>query len=263
MRTLAFLTQKGGAGKSTLASNLAVAATLAGERVVVLDLDSTRSLATWAKQRGRPDIAVESVPPGKLAKTLEAVAKKGVTLAILDAPGHDGEEFDAAIAAADLCIIPSRPNAFDLWASEITRVKVKAAGKDYAFLLNQCPPAQQNQRVEQGAKALQAMGGLLAPLVSARVDYQEAARQGLAVCETHPHGVAAQEIRDLWSGLKRRFKKSVAKPTPAPAAKVEAKPESKVEAKVEAPAPVKLAAKAAAKPVAARKVAAKQTRKAA
>lgn len=226
MRTIAFVTQKGGAGKSTLASSISVAARLAGEKVFLIDMDPLQSLVKWSKNRKTSDVPVEHIPPAKLAKALAALEKKGVTLVVIDAPGHDSEFSSAAVRAADLCIIPARPNAFDLWASEVTRAHVKASRKDYAFLLNQCPPAQQNARVEQGAKALEAIGGLLSPLISARVDYQEAARQGLGVGELNPDGVAAQEIRELWSSIKRRMKKGapIAKIEPKTAAKPVSKP---------------------------------------
>ena len=240
MRTIALVTQKGGAGKSTLASNISVAARLAGERVFVIDLDPLQSLVNLSKLRGQSEIAVEHIPASKLAKALEALEKKGVTLVVIDAPGEDSENLAAAVRAADLCIIPARPNVFDLWASEVTRVKVKEAGKEYTFLLNQCPPAQQSLRVDQGAKALQAMGGLLAPLVSARVDYQEAARLGLGVGELHPRGVAAQEMRELWASIKRRLKKGVAT----------AKAETKQVGKGEAKAAIKAAESAEPKVVA-------------
>lgn len=219
MRTIAFVTQKGGAGKSTLASSVAVAARGAGERVFIIDLDPLQTLVKWAGARETPDIGVEHVPPAKLSKALAALEKKGVTLVVIDAPGQDGEHVAAAIRAADLCVIPARPNAFDLWASEVTRAQVKERGCDYAFLLNQCPPSQQTARVELGAKALQAMGGLLAPLVSSRVDYQEAARLGLGVSEYNPDGVAAQEMKELWSAIKRRLKRAPAKETPKEAVK--------------------------------------------
>jgi len=238
MRTIAFVTQKGGAGKSTLASSIAVAARSSGERVFIIDLDPLQSLVKWSKAREATDVPVEHVPPAKLGKALVALEKKGVTLVVIDAPGADTEYTDAAIRAADLCIIPARPNVFDLWACELTRISIKDKKKDYAFLLNQCPPAQQTARVDQGAQALQEMGALLAPLVSARVDYQEAARLGLGVCELNPEGVAAQEMRELWQSVKRRLKKG------APAGKAEPKTEAKVEAKIEAKIEAKAEAKA-------------------
>jgi chromosome partitioning protein len=259
MRTIAFVTQKGGAGKSTLASSISVAARHAGEKVFIVDMDPLQSLVKWSQNRKATDVPVEFIPPEKLSKALAALEKKGITLVVIDAPGHESEHSAAAIRAADLCIIPARPNVFDLWASEKTRAYIKEKGKDYVFLLNQCPPAQQNARVEQGAKALHAMGGLLSPLISARVDYQEAARQGLGVHELNGDGVAAQEIKELWSSIKRRMKKGApaAKPEPKAAAKIEAKPapkaEMRPEAKVEKPAAkvgVKPSAKPAAKPAA-------------
>jgi chromosome partitioning protein len=205
MRTIAFVTQKGGSGKSTLAACLAVAAHEKGERVFLIDTDPLMSLSKWAKARGEQDIAVECVPAPKLQSALAVLAKKGVTLAIIDTGAGESPAAAAAIKLADLCIIPARPNAFDLWASELTRKACSAARKEFAFLLNQCPPAQQNARIEDGAKALEAMGGLLTPLVSTRVDYQEAARHGLGVTELNPHGVAAEEMRDLWASVKRRM----------------------------------------------------------
>ena len=204
MRTIAFVTQKGGSGKSTLAACLAVAAHEKGERVFLIDTDPLMSLSKWAKARGDKDIPVEWVPAGKLASALSMLEKKGITLAIVDTGAGESPAAAAAIKAADLCIIPARPNAFDLWASELTRKACSAARKEFAFLLNQCPPSQQSARIEDGAKALEAMGGLLTPLVSTRVDYQEAARHGLGVTELNPHGVAAEEMRDLWASMKRR-----------------------------------------------------------
>ncbi len=205
MRTIAFVTQKGGSGKSTLASSLAVAAHEAGERVFVLDMDPQHSLLSWAKTRGVDDVPVAAVTSGRLPATLAALEKNGFTLAIIDTAGAEGGSAEAAMKAADLNIIPSRPNIFDLWASELTRKTLKALRAEFVFVLNQCPPAQQSARVEEGAAALEAMGGLITPLVLARVDYQEAARHGWGVTEINPNGAAAEEIKTLWSSIKRRL----------------------------------------------------------
>ncbi len=207
MRTIALVTQKGGSGKSTIASSLAVAALEAGERVFIIDMDPQASLLRWFKERRENDIAVEAVAPGKLNAALTALEKSGVTLVIIDTAGSDNAASVAAMKAADLCLIPCRPNAFDLWASEATRKLVREMRKEYAFLLNQCPPAQQTARVEEGSKALEAMGGLITPLIGARVDYQEAARIGWGVTELNPSGMAAEETRKLWASIKRRMAK--------------------------------------------------------
>ena len=211
MKTIALVTQKGGAGKSTLASSLAVAAHEAGERVCLIDLDPQATLTTWGKTRGEADIPVVAATPAKLPAVIAALADKGVTLAFIDTPGAEGPAASAAMSAAQLCLIPARPTAFDLWASANTREALKRGKGDYVFVLNQCPPAQQSARIEEGVAALEAMGGLLSPLVLARVDYQEAARLGWGVTELNPHGAAAGEMRALWASLKKRLAKA-AKP---------------------------------------------------
>jgi chromosome partitioning protein len=207
MRTISLVTQKGGSGKSTLASCLAVAAQEAGERVFIIDMDPLKTLVNWSKLRGEADIPVEIVPGGKLTPVLNMLEKKGVTLVIIDTPGTSSPATEAAMRHSDLVIIPARPNVFDLWASETTRKVARQLRREYAFVLNQCPPANQSARVEQGAKALEAMGGLLTPLISARVDFQEAARNGWGVSEINPNGDAAEDIRKLWSSIKRRMAK--------------------------------------------------------
>ncbi len=205
MRTIAFVTQKGGAGKSTLAASLAVAAQDMKETVCVVDMDPQGSLTNWARTRGCDDVTVVASGAARLPGTLAGLAAKGFTLAIIDTPGAEGPASSAAMATADLNIIPARPSLFDLWASANTRAALKAIGADFVFLLNQCPPAQQSARVRDGAEALEEMGALITPLILARVDYQEAARHGCGVTELNPNGAAAEEMRALWTSIRRRL----------------------------------------------------------
>jgi chromosome partitioning protein len=260
MRTIAFITQKGGSGKSTLASSLAVAAFEQNERVCVVDLDPQGSLTNWSKARGLDDVPVVASTSAKLPAALGELEKKGFTLVIIDTPGAEGSASTSAMKAADLSIIPSRPSVFDLWASAQTRAALRETQSDYVFLLNQCPPAQQSARVEEGVAALEEMGGLISPLVLARVDYQEAARHGWGVTEINPNGAAAQEMRTLWSSVKRRLARGKAKPAPVaakPAVPVKPAPAAKPVADVK-PAPsakLTMVAKPAAKPAAESKAA--------
>ena len=205
MRVVAMVNQKGGSGKSTLAACLAVAAQESGERVFLLDMDPQKSLLKWGHRRQDENMPCEAVTPAKLEAAVEALARGRVTLVIIDTPATDSPAADAAMRVADLCLIPARPTIFDIWASEATRGKLKTLAKDYAFILNQCPPMQESQRVNDGAAAVEAMGGLLRPFIVARVDYQEAAREGMGATEIDAEGKAAEEISHLWSSLKRRL----------------------------------------------------------
>jgi chromosome partitioning protein len=205
MWTIAFVSQKGGSGKSTIASSLAVAAYEAKEEVCVVDMDPQGSLTRWAKIRAAGDIDVISSGAARLPALLASLERRGVTLAILDTPGAEGAASSAAMRVADLNIVPSRPSMFDMWASARTRAALEEIGAKFVFLLNQCPPAQQAARVQDGVEALEEMGGLISPLVLARVDYQEAVRHGWGVTEFNPYGAAAQEMRGLWQSINRRL----------------------------------------------------------
>lgn len=207
MRTIALINQKGGTGKSTLAACLGVAAKDAGERVFLIDMDPQKSLTKWGHRREDKDLPVEAVSPAKLANVLTTLSRSHIDLVIIDTPATDCPAGEAAIACADLCIIPARPTIFDIWSTEATRGKIKSAGKDYAFVLTQCSPMPESQRVRDGASALESLGGLLQPFICTRVDYQEAAREGLGVTEIAPDGKAAEEVRQLWTSVKRRFAK--------------------------------------------------------
>ncbi len=215
MRVVALVTQKGGSGKSTLAACLAVCAQAAGERVFLIDMDPQKSLTKWAHRRADRDMPCETLSAVKLPDALAALEKSKVSLVVIDTPATDTPAADAAMKAADLCLIPARPTIFDIWSSEVTRGKLKTYCKDFAFVLNQCPPMQESQRVTDGAAALESMGGLLRPLVASRVAFQEAAREGMGPTELEPDGKAAEEMRQLYASLNRRLAKP-AKPTTSP-----------------------------------------------
>jgi len=204
MRTIAFVSQKGGCGKSTLAACLGVAAQEAGERVVVLDMDPKKSVVRWGSKRNDPHLPVEAVSAARLPAALNYLSKHNMSLVIVDTPLLESPRSLAATNAADLCIVPARPATFDIWASEVTGRKLKLMDKEFIFLLNQCPLAP--QRAQQSIAALEAVGCLLRPRIAARADFLEAARTGKGVTEVNPKGEAAREMRDLWMDLSRRLR---------------------------------------------------------
>ena len=205
MRTIAFVGQQGGSGKSTIASSLAVAAHEMNERVCVVDMDPRGSLANWARTRGAGDIEVIGSGAARLPALLASLERRGLTLAILDTPGAEGAASSAAMQVADLNIVPSRPRLFDLWASARARSALQEIGAKFVFLLNQCPPGQQTVCVQDGVETLEEMGELIAPLILASIDYQEAACRGWGVTELNPDSAAAEEMRGLWELIRGRL----------------------------------------------------------
>ncbi|MBV8796186.1 MAG: ParA family protein, partial [Hyphomicrobiales bacterium] len=197
------MSQKGGSGKSTIASSLAVAAHETKQAVCVIDMDPQGSLTNWARVRGAGDIEVLASGAARLPALLASLERRGVTLALLDTPGAEGVASSAAMQAAELNIVPSRPSLFDLRACARTRAAIEEMGGEFVFLLNQCPLGQQTPRVQDGVEALEEMGKLISPLILARADYQEAARCGSGVTELNPCSAAAEEMRGLWQSIER------------------------------------------------------------
>jgi len=208
MRTIALLTQKGGTGKTTLAALLAVAAAEAGERVIALDLDPQGSLARWAERRAAAKVAnkvmVEALERDRLPRLraiLDGLASVGFTLAIFDTAGADSGTVRQVADVADICLLPARPTRLDVEATAATFRAVFLAKRKAAFVLNQCPPTYRSSRASEAAKGLTGLGVLADPLLSSRMDYQDAIAGGLGAAEYARGGRAAQEIDTLWQWI--------------------------------------------------------------
>lgn len=112
---VAFLSQKGGVGKSTLARSLGVVASRVGLRVLVADLDpQQRTLMRWLKTRGdlsiKPQVRVEA-----FATAEEVLAASGdIDLVILDLPGQLSDAATSIARNADLIVQPTSPSVDDL-----------------------------------------------------------------------------------------------------------------------------------------------------
>lgn len=208
MKTIALVTQKGGAGKTTLAAALAVAAAESGETVVALDLDPQGSLAAWGDDRNADTPAVDRLDDDRLPRLpaiLEGLAKAGMTLAILDCPGVASTATNLAIKASDLCLLPTRPTRLDIRATKPTVQALMSLKRPFAFVLNQCPPSARGARAAEAAEGLHMLGVLAEPFLATRADFQDAIASGQGVTEYAPHGKAADEVRQLWAWVKKRL----------------------------------------------------------
>jgi chromosome partitioning protein len=212
MRSIAFLTQKGGAGKTTLAASLAEAAASTGERVIALDLDPQQSLVRWGERREAANahnkVIVEPLERERLPRLraiLEGLASAGFTLVIFDTTGADAAAVRPVAEVADLSLLPARPTRLDVEATAATFRTVFLAKRRAAFVLNQCPSSYRSTRASEAAKQLNCLGVLAEPMLSARMDFQDAIAAGLGVTEYAASSKAAEEIATLWNWSNRQL----------------------------------------------------------
>ena len=212
MRSIAFLTRKGGAGKTTLTASLAVAAAAAGEKVIAFDLDSQGSLVRWSDRRktaNAPNSVVieplESERLPQLPAIFEGLAGVGFTLAVFDTAEADRGALSLVIDSVDLCLLPARPTRLDVDATAATFRSVFLAKRSAAFVLNQCPSTYCSLRANEAAEELTRFGVLAEPKLPARIDFPDAIAAGLGVTEYARDGKAAQEIEALWRWIEAQF----------------------------------------------------------
>jgi chromosome partitioning protein len=197
MKTIAIISQKGGAGKTTLAVHLAVCAQLNGYRSAIIDLDPQATARKWAdKRKADPEVIGDHAE--RLPHLVDAARLNGAGLLVIDtAPNADRASLIAA-RAADLIVIPCRPAAFDLDAIEATRDLAMLARKPAWIVLSSAPV--RSGLVEEARRGLQAQGAQVAPQnLHQRVAFSHAVIDGRTALEYEPAGKAAAEIRELYA----------------------------------------------------------------
>lgn len=200
MKTLAVLSRKGGAGKTTVTLHLAVAAT---RRTVILDADPQRSAADWWRSRDATSPELVEGGVADLQDIQSAAAADGVELLVIDTRPSAQEDAQEAARAADLALIVVKPTILDLRAVQATVDAVKAGRTPAAFLINQAPSGRGGVEAPIVKEAIEALGGYDLPvcpvILHARASYHAALIDGRAVNETEPTGKAAKEIAALWA----------------------------------------------------------------
>lgn len=204
MKKIAFLAQKGGSGKTTLAVHTAVAATEAGESVVVIDTDPQKSATVWGDARSQEAPIVATAAASELGRVLEAADQERMTLAIVDTAPHAAPDATRIVRAVDLVAIPVRPTAFDIAAAGSAVDIVKAAGVRAVFVLSACPF--RSPEIAETRTVLAEYGLPIAPVeIIDRRAFARAVATGRAVTEFVSDGKAATEIRALWAWLKEQM----------------------------------------------------------
>jgi len=204
MKAIAFLSQKGGSGKTTLAVHTAVAAQESREKVVLIDTDPQKSATVWSEARQGEKPVVVTIAAGDLEKVLKAGREDKMSLAIVDTAPHTAPDAARIAKAVDLIVIPCRPTAFDLAAVSNGVEIVRAARKKAVLVLSACPF--RSPEITETRNVLAEYGLPVCPYdITDRRAFARAVATGRAVTEFEAEGKAAQEIKALWKWLKEQM----------------------------------------------------------
>jgi chromosome partitioning protein len=206
-RVIAIAQQKGGAGKTTLAAQLAIAWAKEGARVALLDIDPQGSLAAWVDRRharlagGPLGFDFAALPGWRATQWVEA-AMRAADLVLIDGPPHAETEARIAVRAAGLVLVPMQPSALDRWATEATLKMAAAERRAALVVLNRVPP--RSGIADRLAGELAAAGQEVAQArVGNRVAFAHAMEAGEGVVESAGTSLAAAEIRALAEEVRR------------------------------------------------------------
>jgi chromosome partitioning protein len=199
MPTIAIISQKGGAGKTTLALHLAAAAHDAGRVALVIDTDPQATASQWAAWRQDAPPEVIDSPPPRLSAKIEQARGQGADFIVVDTPPHADSAARAAVEVADLVLIPCRPSAFDLAAIQTTAKLVQLLRKP-AFVVFTAGSPNAPRMYQEAGELVESFGTPACPIqIADRAAFRHASAEGRTVMEFEPNGKAADDIRRIYT----------------------------------------------------------------
>ena len=196
MKVIAVLNQKGGSGKTTIATHLARALQLDGASVLLVDSDPQGSARDWAAVQDDNPVTVVGIDRPTIDRDLKAIGHKDFV--VIDGAPQAADLAVSAIKAASFILIPVQPSPYDIWASEevvklIEEARIYKENLKATFVVNR-----KIANTAIGRDVGEALAAYSVPAldvgVTQRVVFAEAAAQGKSVHEIDKDGPAANEI---------------------------------------------------------------------
>ena len=204
--------EKGGPGKTTIATNLAAMRTKKSNDLLLIDTDKQPTASYWCSLREdrqvEPRVAsIQKFDKAVRTETLELKTKYEDI--IIDAGGRDSPELRSALLVAEKAIFPLRPSQFDLWTLGRMNTLVETAkefneGLQAFIVINQASPNPAVKEVEEARELIQEFPNLklLKMHLCERIAYRRAAIQGMAVTEYKPEdNKAIEEMVNLYEEI--------------------------------------------------------------
>lgn len=204
--------EKGGTGKTTIATNIAAMRARQDREVLLVDTDTQGSASQWAN--ARPTDANHK-PITCISKFGKAVTKDIQMLAprfndiVIDSGGRDSIELRASLLVAEIMLIPARPSQFDIHGlAAIDRIVDEARTYNpnlLAYVVVNCAPTHAtNTDADDMREVVSDLEhvGLCDSILRDRVSYRRAARDGVSVVEYVPKDErATAEMQALYDEL--------------------------------------------------------------
>ena len=204
MRTIIVANQKGGSGKSTLVTHLAVAAERAGDGPVDLtDTDPQGTTADWFNAREADSPGYVPATMDNLAEKVKALEEAGAEWLFVDTAPSINEQNAELLKLADLIIVPLCASPNDVRALGKTLPVLLNTGKPFVFVLTRVNP--QAKLTVQTVMTLSEHGTVIQPALRERVAFPTSMIDGRTAQEIEPNGAAGKEVAELWDSVKRRF----------------------------------------------------------
>ena len=206
-KVLTMAQQKGGAGKTTLVAQLAVALAVSGRKVALVDIDPQGSLSKWARIREEagiaPNLHLTSVTGWRAQAAVDKL-KASYDLVLVDSAPHAEIEAKIAVRVADLIIVPVQPSPLDLWATEPTLALARSEKRKVLIVINR---AQTRMKLAETLMARIAdLGADVAEAtIGNRTAFAASMMEGRGVVETAARGKAAMEMLALADEITKRL----------------------------------------------------------
>ncbi len=199
MKIWTMTNQKGGAGKTVLATNLAVEGSRGGLKTLLIDLDPQQSATKWWEAREASEPLLIKCPYNQLIENLQLAEQREFDLVIIDTAGREGLKHTDAIEKASFCIVPCQPSLDDCRSALPTVDLIKKFEKPFAFVITRCPIS--GEDLQETKNSLSALGLVCSTPTVERKCYKRAYAQNLSVSEYDVKDKGATEIKSIFDWI--------------------------------------------------------------